>query len=64
MSKSITAKEMHAELSKIIESGRGNSPVNIMKVVDGFTFACDVMMIIPSQPYDGDRVWIISKELS
>lgn len=56
--KTMTVIELHAALAGVIAEGEGHLPVSVM-VCDGLTHAVPIMQCIRSEPYDGDRVWII-----
>lgn len=57
----MNVKQLHAELSKMIDDGLGKHPVRIQEVVNGFTYGLD-FGISEGNPFDGKVVWLWVKE--
>lgn len=54
--------ELYRELGKLVKAGHGDRIIQVMDVLDGMTWADDIVDAIASQAYDGDKVWILLGE--
>lgn len=66
--KTLTAKELHAQLAEVIAEGNGDRPVFLMvtrtraaelgRLADGLTHAVPIKQCWSCEDYDGEHVWI------
>lgn len=59
----MNALQLYTKLGKLIQKGYGASQVDIQRVVNGTTFAEEVVECEKAKKYDGDMIWLYVAEI-